>query len=260
MIFIGDTHGNNGYIKMVIDNKNYRNLEMIHVGDFGVGFIEMGRQIENLEELNNWLLERGLTLHVFRGNHDNPHYFNGEYIYTNLKLHPDYTVLNIEGKNILGVGGAISIDRVPRRRYNLQEARVGRDIRYHWENEKFVLDREKLEGMRDINIVVTHTAPHYAKPFDVKGKWPYIVAQFMGEDVHLGDDLINERNALNEMYDILNKNNLIDDWFYGHFHRNDTTLHQSTLFHLLDINELYEHKDEYGDEFENEMNDKYGED
>ena len=260
MIFIGDTHGNHRYYKQVIKDKDIRNTTLIHVGDFGVGFIDMGAEERNLEELNNWLLDRGLTLHVIRGNHDNPNYFKGKHIYTNLKLHTDYTVINVEGKNILLVGGATSIDRVPRRRYNLQEARVGRDIRYHWEDEKFVLDREKLEGMRDINIVVTHTAPHYAKPFDVKGQWPYIVAQFMGEDERLGDDLVAERTMLDEMYDILDKNNHIDDWFYGHFHRNDTTLHKSTLFHLLDINEMYEHKDEYGDDFEQEMNDKYGED
>jgi hypothetical protein len=229
------------------------------VGDFGVGFIDPAQEERNLEDLNNFMCDRGHTLHVFRGNHDNPHYFEGNHIYTNLKLHPDYTVLNIEGKNILGVGGAISIDRVPRRRHNLTEARMGRDVRYHWEGEKFVLDREKLEAMRDINIVVTHTAPHYAKPFDVKGNWPYIVAQFMDEDVHLGDDLVNERTLLDEMYNILDKNNFIDDWFYGHFHRNETTLHQTTLFHMLGINELYEHKDELGEDFEQEMNEKYGE-
>lgn len=240
MYFIGDTHGNNGYIKMLIKNFNYRNTEMIHVGDFGVGFISKEQEIKNLDSLNDFMKERNIILHVIRGNHDNPQYFDGTYLNTNLKLHPDYTVLNIEGKNILLVGGAISIDRVPRRRYNVQEIRQNNNSekRYYWEDEKFILDKKKLENFRDINIVVTHTAPHYAKPFDQKGKWPYIVTQFMGEDPTLADDLITERNLLNEMYDILNNNNDIENWFYGHFHNSDYTNYGYTLFNMLAINEM----------------------
>ncbi len=251
MIFIGDTHGNNGYIKMVIEAQDYRDMEMVHVGDFGVGFIGMDQELKNLDALNDFMKERNIIFHVIRGNHDNPHYFDGTYLNTNLKLHPDYTVLNIEGKNILLVGGAISIDRVPRRRYNQIEVaqNLHSEKRYHWEGEKFVLDREKLETMRDINVVVTHTAPHYAKPFDVKGNWnwPPIVQQFIDQgDDRLGDDLVTERCMLDEMYDILDKNNYIEDWFYGHFHRNEYTNHGHTLFNMLGINEMrvYEGDDE----------------
>jgi predicted phosphodiesterase len=191
MIFIGDTHGNNDYMKMVIEAQDYRDMDLIHVGDFGVGFIGMDQERENLEALNTFMAERDLTLHVIHGNHDNPHYFDGTFIFTNLKLHPDYTVLNIEGKNILLVGGAISIDRVPRRRWNTVEVQqnMHSENRFHWEGEKFNLDREKLAEYRDINIVVTHTAPHYAKPFDQKGNWPPVVAQFIDDDPTLGDEL-----------------------------------------------------------------------
>jgi predicted phosphodiesterase len=259
MIFIGDTHGNNGYIKMLIRDRDYRDMEMIHVGDFGVGFIDMGMEVRNLEALNEFMKERNLILHVFRGNHDNPHYYDGTFMYTNLKLQPDYTVLTIEGKNILGVGGAISIDRGPRRQYNLVEARMGRDIRHHWEGEKFILDREKLTEYRDINIVVTHTAPHYAKPFDVRGNWPPIVQQFINQgDTQLGDDLVDERELLDEMYDILDKNNYIEDWFYGHFHRNVRTNHGTTLFNMLGINEMRVHGGT-NDNYEKELNELYGE-
>jgi predicted phosphodiesterase len=252
MIFIGDTHGNNGYMKMVIEAQDYRDMEMIHVGDFGVGFIGMDQELKNLDALNEFMKERNIILHVIRGNHDNPHYFDGTYLNTNLKLHPDYTVLNIEGKNILLVGGAISIDRVPRRRYNTMEItqNMHSENRYHWEDEKFVLDREKLETIKGINIVVTHTAPHYAKPFDQKGNWPPIVAQFMGEDPTLGDDLVAERELLNEMYDILDKNNYIEDWFYGHFHRNEYTNHGHTLFNMLGINEMRVYKGDDEDEID----------
>ena len=264
MIFIGDTHGNHNYIQNQIKFKKITNATFIHVGDFGIGFIDPEKEKEQIGRWNNILKKNNNMLYVIRGNHDNPHYFNEKEFYDydrdNIKFLPDYTVINVEGKNILCVGGAISIDRVPRRRMNLQEARYGRDNRYHWEDEKFVLDREKLEGLEGIDIVVTHTAPNFAKPFDTKGNWPYIVKQFMGEDETLENDLVKERLLLDEMYNILKKRNNINDWFYGHFHRNDTTLHENTLFHMLGINELYEHKEVYGDDFEKEMNEKYGED
>ena len=264
MIFIGDTHGNHNYIQKEIKGKKITNTTFIHVGDFGIGFINREREIEQIGVWNNKLKADNNILYVIRGNHDDPHFFNEKDIHdydrSNIKFLPDYSVIEVEGKKILCVGGAVSIDRVPRRRMNLQEIRYGRDKQYYWPNEKFYLDREKLEGLSGIDIVVTHTSPNFAKPFDTKGNWPYIVKQFLYEDDALEDDLIQERLLLDEMYNILKKNNKIDDWFYGHFHRNDTTLHENTLFHMLGINELYEHKEEYGDDFEKEMNEKYGED
>jgi len=256
MYFCGDTHGNNDYLKMIIDDKGIRNTTIIHAGDFNVGFNGMDEEIKKLKKLDLWLGERNIILAICRGNHDNPNYFDGTIMFNNLKLYPDYTVLNVEGKNILLVGGAISIDRVPHRRYNIMEIIQNNhsEKRYHWEGEKFVLDREKLEGMRDINVVVTHTAPSFAKPFNVKGKWPYIVAHFMGEDPNLGDDLVAERTLLDEMYTILNKNNYIELWAYGHFHQNLETIHDATTFKMLAINEMYHYT--IGD-FEDEMNGKY---
>lgn len=243
MIFLGDTHGNNGHIKMLIRDRNYRDTNLIHVGDFGVGFIEMEQEIKNLQGLNDYMAEKNLVLHVVRGNHDNPYYFDGTFMYSNLKLHPDYTVINIDGKNILLVGGAISIDRVPRRRENLIEIKVNNhsERRYFWEAEKFNLDKDKLETFRDIDIVVTHTAPHFCFPTNQVNNWPHIVSQFMSEDKTLGDDLITERNQLTEMYDILIKNNNnIQYYMYGHFHQHNINIFRNCLFICLEINQFYE--------------------
>jgi hypothetical protein len=68
---------------------------------------------------------------------------------------------------------------------------------------------------------------------------------------------VAERLLLTEMYNILNKNNYIEDWFYGHFHQNQFTNYETTLFHMLGINELRVHGGN-GD-YEEEMNKKYGE-
>jgi len=243
MYFIGDTHGNLRYIQMLIRDRKIVDSEFIHVGDFGVGFIGSDFELNKLKEINNFFGERGCVLHVFRGNHDDPSYFNGDHIYENLKLHPDYTIINVQGKNILGVGGAISIDRVPRKQSNRDEIKYNSEKRCYWEDEPFVLDREKLDGMRNISLVVTHTAPNFVKPInvDVDGDWPYIVEQFMFDDPNLGGDLVYERSLVTEMYNILKPNNHIEEWYYGHFHDTQYTTVGSITFNMLGINELREY-------------------
>jgi predicted phosphodiesterase len=264
MIFLGDTHGNNNYIKWYIKNRKIENTNIIHVGDFGVGFIGEFQERNNLGEFNKFLREKGITLYVFRGNHDNPDYFKGQYFdgpmaFTNIKLCPDYTILELEGKKILGVGGAISIDRIPRRKMNMDAARVGGEQRYHWGDEEFVLDEEKTREFRDIDIVVTHTAPEFVYPVNSGKTWPFIVQQFIdGGDVNLGQDLMDERAKVTEFHRILQKENNIKWWFYGHFHTEKMETIGNTTFKLLNINEMYELKDYT--EFEDEMNEKYGED
>tara|TARA_R110000803_G_scaffold4416_6_gene14880 strand:- start:218 stop:955 length:738 start_codon:yes stop_codon:yes gene_type:complete len=245
---------------MLIRDRDYRDCDMIHVGDFGVGFNGYDKEVENLKKLDEWLGERNLTLHVFRGNHDNPEYFDGSHIYNNLKLHPDYTVLNIDGKNILGVGGAISIDRVPRRRSNLLELRYNShsERRHHWSSEKFNLDIEKLRKFRGIDVVVTHTTPDFCYPQNDGVNWPPIIRQFMGDDENLVNDLTLERRQLTEMYQILNENNMITHWYYGHFHDSEVSIVGYTEFRLLNINEMYVH-DFRGDDYIDELNEKYGE-
>lgn len=264
MIFLGDTHGNFNYVKWYIDQRKIRDNQIIHVGDYGVGFLDTEFKERNqMGIFNKWLRERGLVMHVFRGNHDNPNYFNGEFMYTNLKFHPDYTILEIEGKRLLGVGGALSIDRVPRRKANLEAARYNRTQRFYWADEKFVLDEEKTRAFRDIDIVVTHTAPEFVYPVNGGKTWPYIVKQFIDQgDPDLGKDLMEERATVTEFYRILKKNNdNITHWFYGHFHTDKMEVIGNITFKLLNINELYELEDRYKDlENEDDLEKKYGED
>jgi DNA repair exonuclease SbcCD nuclease subunit len=198
------------------------------------------------------------VIYGIRGNHDNPHWFDGGIDMTNLKLLPDYTFLTLEGKGILGVGGAVSIDRKPRINENESNIRYGSDKRCWWPGEKFVLDEDKLKDLDPgtVDIVVTHTAPAFCWPRNDNGFAP-IVEDFARIDGKLKTELLIERGKLNEMYQILNKNQSLDKWFYGHFHRHEITLEGSTEFILLDINQLYELKD-YTD-YENLLTEKYGE-
>ena len=127
MIFVGDLHGNWGHLKWAIKQKQLKDENIIQVGDFGVGFSSYEHDMEKLQQLNDFLKEKNITLYVWRGNHDNPYFFDGTVNMTNLKLLPDYTLTIIEGKGVLGVGGATSIDRRPRIVENEANIRYGND-------------------------------------------------------------------------------------------------------------------------------------
>ena len=101
---------------------------------------------------------------------------------------------------------------------------------------KFIYVQEILNDIRDISYVITHTSPHFADPVN-KG---HIVLNYAEDDETLIADLNEERGALTTMYEILNKNNNIIKWIYGHFHRSNSMIYENTEFLLLDINELKE--------------------
>jgi hypothetical protein len=244
MFFVGDTHGNIDAIKFNIITKKITNQDIIHVGDFGVGFMSEKNQSTVNDKLNEFLKERDITLHVFRGNHDNPKYFNGDFIFSNLKFHKDYTVLEIEGKKILGIGGAISIDRTSR--WNYENA--------WWSEETFYLDEEFLTNARDIDILVTHTAPTECPPTNTDG-FPPIVMQFAHRDMGLLNDLRIEREELSRALFLLLENNSLTHHFYGHFHRHYQSKVGDLTHMCLDIDEFFELKD-YRD-YEEVLNQMY---
>jgi len=246
MIFLGDTHGNNSYIKYIIKQKKITNQHIIHVGDFGVGFIGYNQEIQNLGHFNKWLKLKDITLHVFRGNHDDPKFFTGDHIYGNLKLHVDYTVLEIEDKKILGIGGAVSIDRSTR----------WKEQNSWWPDEVFVLDEDKLNEVSGIDILVTHTTPSEIPPDNSNG-FPPIVLQFAHSDGNLIEDLDLERELLSKALKILlnNDSNNITHHFYGHFHQDIKTELNGCEHICLGIGKFHGLID-YTD-YENEMNEKY---
>lgn len=223
MILLGDIHGDFQYIVNFCQKNELKEpLTLIQVGDFGAGF--SSDFIIDMEYLNDILSEYNVTLYTIRGNHDDPHYFNGEYEWSNIKLLKDYTVLVLEGKRILFVGGAISIDRLQRT-----------ENRSWWRDEEFVFDAERLTEYEGIDIVVTHNAPWFAYPSNFNS----LVMSFAAYDLTLLDDLTRERGSLTEMFNILKEKNNIKHWFYGHFHTNKTEIHDNINFNVLGINSLY---------------------
>lgn len=241
-ICVGDTHGNFEYIIKKIKDKNITDMVLLHVGDFGIGFNSEKVDKLNLERLNTRLKENNCEMYVIRGNHDNPSCFDGTWDWSNLHLVPDYTVISIDGYDVLMVGGAISIDRVPRKREMQIYASKGIDKELYWYDETFVLNEDKLKHLTGITYVVTHSAPHFVEPINNRGlpTHGYLVESFSYDDVNLKKELDKEREDLTKMYEILKENNNISKWFYGHFHRSNAMYYEDTDFVLVGINEFRE--------------------
>jgi predicted phosphodiesterase len=240
---IGDTHGNHNLIKNRVKTRNLDGATLLHVGDFGVGFIDYNKDLNNLGQLNKFLRLKDCHLYVIRGNHDNPMFFNGEHDYSNLHLLPDYSVIDVNGDSVLMVGGAISVDRKPRKDNMLVYAKVGRLIESYWSDECFILNEEKLKDIEGVKYVITHSSPKFTFPINdqsncVDSHGPF-VQRFAWEDYALKDDLNKERNDITRMWEILQDKNHIDKWFYGHFHTSKREVISGTEFILLDINEFY---------------------
>ena len=222
MIIGGDVHGNFKYLLTLISVYNLRDCNIVICGDCGFGFDKREKDISTIKYLNQSFVARNNQLYLCRGNHDNPIYW-GDYNLSDKNIHfvPDYSVLQIEDNNVLFLGGAISIDRKDRKL-----------DRSYWSDEIFVLDETKLSLMKDINIVVSHSAPNFCYPLGVKS--------IELSDTILIQELLKERNDLAKAYDILSKNNKIKFWFYGHFHEYKREEINGTTFILNERNVLNE--------------------
>lgn len=256
---IGDTHGNHKLIIHRIKSGKLENETFFHVGDFGVGFRDYTKDVHELRELNKFLKVKNCHLYVIRGNHDNPAFFDGNHNYSNLHLMEDYSVVEVNGDNVLMVGGAVSVDRKLRKDDMQKYASVGRDVELYWYDEGFVLDEEKLKDIKGVRYVITHSSPKFVYPINdqsngVDSHGPF-VQRFAWEDYGLKDDLNKERNDITRMWELLQDYNFIDKWFYGHFHTSERELIDGTEFILLNINEFYSEIQENNEETDSNTDD-----
>lgn len=253
-IFLGDIHGNIALIHQYIDLFKLKNVNIVQIGDFGVGFRLFKKDKRMLEMYHTKLVKNNVFVYAIRGNHDyKPYFDNDPFNFTNIKLVKDYSVLNLGGQNILFIGGAVSVDRKKRVGFD----KTNEDLCYAggstpngvigwWEDEVFVLDDKKLEEYRNIDVVVTHTAPTYCFPIVSIGLGPYVenIIKDTG-DKKLRTDLLYERHQLSEAFHILKKNNNIKFHVYGHFHKNNQEEIDGIKHILLGIGETWEDKSNY---------------
>lgn len=238
ILLLGDIHGNFNFVKSQITQKNISDCTIIQVGDFGIGFTYLENDEKTLMNLNDFLKGVNVNLIAIRGNHDNPVFFSGKYEFSNLRLLPDYSTINLEGYNFLFIGGAISIDRTERVKENNSNIKYGSRRRCYWDNEGIIYKPEITKTIKDIDFVVTHTAPDWCEPNNKLGFGSF-VESWSKYDSKLLSDLTLERNQMTNIFLDLYDNNRIKKHFYGHFHKSYLNNHNGVDHHLLDINEFY---------------------
>lgn len=233
IIYIGDIHGEFKTLIHLLKRYKIQDATLIQVGDFGVGFYKESRDKLDLVMLNSFLKKINCDLLAIRGNHDDPKFFDGSYDLSRLKLLPDYTVIRIGELNHLFVGGAVSVDR---------QFRLERDVikgkKSYWEDEAFILDKDKLNGLNNIDVVVTHSAPSFAFPYLTEFFDSNMQERF-SEDQYLKLDITKERNDLTILFEILRENGCnVKNHLYGHFHKSYHMEKDGCTHQLLDINEF----------------------
>lgn len=241
MYFIGDTHGMRPVFS-IVDRLKIEKSNLIHVGDFGLGFVSIMQDVKNLEVVDEMLMDTQNKLYVVRGNHDNPIFWDKSKGLNLPKLHnihlvDDYSVLDIEGKKILCVGGGISIDR--------QIRKDDRPYPSWWQDEEFQWHPGKFNRVvnnhKTMDIIVTHSAPSACYPRGVDAPivndWHNIELQHGN---NLKGELQMERKKIDMLKDAILKAYKPTNWFYGHFHTSKTEVIDSVKFQALNINEICE--------------------
>lgn len=224
IILVGDIHGEFNKLRHDIKRFEHENAYIIQVGDFGVGFHKPNYyKNEAFPRLNETLVNQNCHLYVIRGNHDDPSWFrttNNPFDFSNITLLQDYSELELLGKSILLVGGAVSVDR-----------RFRTENKSWWSDETFNLKLEDHFPYKDrqYDLVITHTRPGVCgsfKGFDNIKHW-------CDQDYDLKNDLIEEQQCLDYLYERTKPKH----WIYGHFHEHFTMTYEQTEFRCLNIDE-----------------------
>ena len=246
ILYLGDLHGNFSLIHQYVKNYDIKDAHIIQVGDFGVGFALLDKERRTLGMFHDLFVKNNVIVWAIRGNHDfKPYFDNDPFGFSNIRLVPDYTVLELEGKKILCVGGAVSVDR--EWRYTGAQRRGEFNVmpgQSWWKDEVFVLEKEKVVDLKGINIVVTHTCPSYCPPDNTFGFGSFVegIIRDTG-DVGLKTDLNVERQAMNDLFHYLKINgNNIDNHYYGHYHKSEVQNYDGIVHRMLGVGELWEEK------------------
>lgn len=241
----GDIHGElSGLVRNSV-NRGISCADILVVGDFGAGFGRPKSMDVAYGKVCTTLEKNDICIYTIRGNHDNPAFFDGLHDFEWLHFLSDHRIIELCGKRIYPIGGAVSADidfvdpltRKSRRIINETLIRMGSSKRIWWPDEaptQIVYGSApsassgtlaSIEIPEGIDIVVSHEAPLSFEP------------SLMQAD-HVRDEtwlkIVESRKYLDYVLSQV-KPTL---WFYGHYHHHYEGNCQNTLYQCLDIAEM----------------------
>ena len=227
----GDIHGElSGLVRNAV-NCGISCADVLVVGDFGVGFGRPKSMDVAYGKVRATLEKNDICIYTIRGNHDNPAFFDGKHDFDRLHFLPDQSIVELCGKRIYPVGGAVSADidlvdplsRKSRRMINDSLIKFGSSKRVWWPDEAPMQFAEGLPETAD--IVVSHEAPLSFDP-------PLMQADHMRDETW--QKIVKSRKYLD--YVLQTVKPVL--WFYGHYHSHFEGNYQNTLYRCMDIAEM----------------------
>lgn len=222
LIICGDIHGElRELVWKLTSQKSVDRADIVVAGDFGAGFGDLEAIYQRVKDKLDTF---DIRIYAVRGNHDNPELFTGSEIYPRLTLLKDYEEVVLgNGKRILPVGGATSLDKEWRVEYEQKKKK-----KIWWENEGIV----KLEGLENlvpkkVDIIISHEAPLTFEP---------VLFRSEGMSLDTYKKVKEDREYLDRILELVK----CDRWFYGHYHQSMSGSYGSLLWRGLNILELYQ--------------------
>ena len=228
----GDIHGElSNLVWKASRQLKIRNADILVVGDFGAGFGRPKSTDVAYAKVCAELNEKDICLYTIRGNHDDPAFFDSSHDYERLHFLPDHHAIELCGKKIYPIGGAVSTDidlidplmRKSRRMQNNSLIRFGSSKRIWWPDEAPSKAPENLP--ETVDIIVSHEAPLSFEP-------PLM------RETHVHDDtrqkVVESRRYLDFVLNTVRPSR----WFYGHYHKHYEGHFQGTHYLCLDIAEM----------------------
>ncbi|MBR5412171.1 MAG: metallophosphoesterase [Fibrobacter sp.] len=228
----GDIHGE---IKRLVHDATHRLkircADILVVGDFGAGFGRPNSMDVRYREIFPSLEANDICLYTIRGNHDDPAFFDGAHDYERLHFLLDHKTIELCGKRIYAIGGAVSTDidlvdpltRKSRRTINESLIKHGSSKRIWWEGETPVPITEGLPNSAD--IIVSHEAPLSFAPTPVR-------------ESHVRENTWQKAIESRRYLDYVLRTVKPQHWFYGHYHHHYEGSIGETAYQGLDIAEM----------------------
>lgn len=226
VIFIGDIHGHIDPIIRNLTSFDLSEQNLIQVGDFGLGFDNLKKDLKVMNLLDTTLQASNTKLYIVRGNHDNPSFWDTEG-FSNIILCKDYSVHEIDNQKVLFIGGGVSIDRKARRTNFTW-----------WPDEVIKRDINFLKNFNDtISTVVTHVPviQHFDHLLD-----PKFLKRWTDSDLLLSKDLSIERNIMAEIETKILSLGTVHTWASGHIHKSAKFYNNGINYISLGIDEWKE--------------------
>ncbi len=218
---LGDHHANYDDLIRVLFRRGLRGCRIIHVGDGEEGYAHWDD--ETPERLNNAFSSLDIEYLSTRGNHSNPHVFDGSVQLPNFKLIKDYTHLEIENESWLFVGGAISVNRLDRE-----------PGKTWWSEEGMILDETRA---KPTDVLVTHTGPSWLTPPRSDLVDFHAAAEAAMGTTTLRRELRDEAARHDRLFELTRPR----QWYFGHHHHSATHHHDGRTIRQMGLAELVRH-------------------